>query len=43
LLKNTKRMALHSSEMEFIDQLNKTIKVKAQIDKSFNELLELLK
>ena len=43
LLKNTKRMALHSSEMEFIDQSNKTIKVKAQIDKSFNELLELLK
>ena len=43
LLKNTKRMALHSSEMEFIDQSNKTIKVKAQIDKPFNELLELLK
>jgi 23S rRNA pseudouridine955/2504/2580 synthase len=38
----TKRMTLHASEIEFIDQNNNLIKGKADIDDSFEKILNLL-
>ena len=38
-----KRMGLHSQIIEFKDQNNKTIKVKAEPDSSFKSLIELLR
>jgi len=43
LLKSSKRMALHSSEICFVDQNNEMIKCEAQLDTSFNDLIDLLK
>ena len=42
ILKKNKRMGLHSQIIEFKDQNNKTIKVKAEPDSSFKSLIELL-
>ncbi len=41
--KNIKRMALHSMLVEFNDMDNKFISVKAELDDSFLQLLEVLK
>lgn len=38
----TKRMTLHASQIEFIDQNNNLIKVKADIDESFKNIIDLL-
>jgi|TARA_B110000967_G_scaffold51168_1_gene52304 23S rRNA pseudouridine955/2504/2580 synthase len=43
LLKSSKRMALHSSEVWFVDQNNEMIKCEAELDTSFNDLIDLLK
>tara|TARA_B110001450_G_scaffold245854_1_gene259358 strand:+ start:3063 stop:3980 length:918 start_codon:yes stop_codon:yes gene_type:complete len=43
LIKKTNRMALHALEIKFKDQNNKTIKVRAETDNTFNKLLDLLK
>jgi 23S rRNA pseudouridine955/2504/2580 synthase len=43
LLKSSKRMALHSSEVFFVDQNNEMIKCEAELDTSFNDLIDLLK
>ena len=38
----TKRMALHASEIEFVDQNNNIVKCRADIDDSFKKILDLL-
>ena len=38
----TKRMTLHASQIEFIDQNNSLIQVKADIDDSFKNIIDLL-
>ena len=35
-------MTLHASQIEFIDQNNNLIKVKADIDESFKNIIDLL-
>ena len=41
--KGNKRMALHSSQIEFFDVGNKLISINAELDKSFKNLLDTLK
>jgi len=38
----TKRMALHAFEIEFVDQNNNIVKCRADIDDSFEKILDLL-